>query len=55
MATQPPLPTDPYMAPPQASAGAPANMANAQTRTVPLNSGTASAASSLGQTGFILE
>jgi pilus assembly protein CpaC len=55
MATQPPLPTDPYMAPPQASAGAPANMANAQTRTVPLNNGTASAASSLGQTGFILE
>ncbi len=55
MATQPPLPTDPYMAPPQASAGASANMANAQTRTVPLNNGTASAASSLGQTGFILE
>ena len=55
MATQPPLPTDPYMAPPQASAGAPANMANAQTRTVPLNNETASAASSLGQTGFILE
>ena len=55
MSTQPPLPTDPYMAPPQASAGAPANMANAQTRTVPLNNGTASAASSLGQTGFILE
>jgi pilus assembly protein CpaC len=55
MATQPPLPTDPYLAPPQASAGAPAKMANAQTHTVPLNSGTASAASSLGQTGFILE
>ena len=49
-----PLPTDPYMAPREASAGAKANMAGT-TQTVPLENGTATANASSGQAGFILE
>ncbi len=52
--TQPPLPTDPYMAPRQASAGEEANTASS-TQTVPLQNGSATASASSAQTGFILE
>lgn len=54
-ATMPPLPTDPYIAPRQASAGGQTSMAASQTRTIPLNRGTSSADASRGQSGFILE
>jgi pilus assembly protein CpaC len=52
--TQPPLPTDPYMAPRQASAGAGANTASTR-QTVPLPNNAATASAASGQTGFILE
>ena len=52
--TQPPLPTDPYMAPRQATAGAEANTAST-IQTVPLQNGASTASASSGQTGFILE
>ena len=49
-----PLPTDPYMAPRQASAGAGANTASTR-QTVPLPNSAATASAASGQTGFILE
>jgi len=52
--TQPPLPTDPYMAPRQAAAGAEANTAGTM-QTVPLQNGASTASASSAQTGFILE
>lgn len=52
--TEPPLPTDPYMAPRQASAGAGANTASTR-QTVPLPNNAATASAVSGQTGFILE
>jgi pilus assembly protein CpaC len=52
--TQPPLPTDPYMAPRQATAGAEANTAST-IQTIPLQNGASTASASSGQTGFILE
>jgi pilus assembly protein CpaC len=52
--TQPPLPTDPYMAPRQAAAGAEANTASTM-QTVPLQNGASTASASSAQTGFILE
>jgi pilus assembly protein CpaC len=52
--TQPPLPTDPYMAPRQASAGAEANTASTM-QTVPLQNSASTASASSGQAGFILE
>jgi pilus assembly protein CpaC len=52
--TQPPLPTDPYMAPRQATAGAEANTASTM-QTIPLQNNASTASASSGQTGFILE
>lgn len=49
-----PLPTDPYMAPHEASAGAGSNVASS-TQTVPLNGSAATASASSEPTGFILE
>lgn len=51
---QPPLPTDPYIAPPEASTGGEAGKANTA-ETVPLHSGTSTASAPSAQTGFILE
>ncbi len=53
-ATPPPLPTDPYMAPHQASAGDDASMASTM-QTVPLQNNASTASTSSAQTGFILE
>jgi pilus assembly protein CpaC len=53
--TQPPLPTDPYLAARETTAGANANVAGNPTQTVPLNNNLASTGGSLGQSGFILE
>jgi len=52
--TELPLPTDPYMAPRQASAGAEANTASTM-QTVPLQNSASTASASSGQAGFILE
>lgn len=52
--TQPPLPTDPYMAPRKASAGEEANTASSS-QTVPLQNNAATASTASAQTGFILE
>jgi pilus assembly protein CpaC len=52
--TMPPLPTDSYMAPRQASAGEEANVASTM-QTVPLENSAATANPSSAQTGFILE
>jgi len=52
--TQPPMPTDPYMAPREASAGAESNMANTM-QTVPLQNNASTANASSAQAGFILE
>jgi len=49
-----PLPTDPYMAPRHAAAGAEANTAGTM-QTVPLQNGASTASASSAQTGFILE
>jgi pilus assembly protein CpaC len=54
MSTQPPLPTDPYLAPRQAAAGTEANTASTM-QTVPLQNGASTASASFGQAGFILE
>ena len=52
--TLPPLPTDPYMAPPQATAGPGANTAGTVT-TVPLQNTASTTGNAPAQTGFILE
>ncbi|HEX9770796.1 MAG TPA: type II and III secretion system protein family protein [Kiloniellales bacterium] len=52
--TQPPLPTDPYMAPNEASAGSDASTASTM-QTVPLQNSASTASASSAQTGFILE
>lgn len=52
--TQPPLPTDPYMAPRLTSAGDEANVAST-VQTVPLQNGAATTNAKSEQTGFILE
>ena len=49
-----PLPTDPYLAPRQASAGGDANTASSL-QTVPLQNSASTANTSTGQAGFILE
>ncbi len=54
MSTQPPLPTDPYLAPRQAAAGTEANTASTM-QTVPLQNSASTASASSGQAGFILE
>ena len=53
--TQPPLPTDPYLAPRQATADAQVSRGTTQTHTVPLNSSIASTNGPAAQSGFILE
>ena len=52
---QPPLPTDPYMAPRQAATGTQVSRGTTPAHTVPLNSSIASTNGPAAQSGFILE